>query len=103
MPYKLRFVQKFSVKGKEAFLEIEKQFDQFETVYPEFPKGKRYLPVSGRESLNTLIWECDFETLDELVKAHSFLNADNRHEELFKKQAEYMVDCYTEIFQPYNS
>ncbi|MGL4632262.1 MAG: hypothetical protein ACRCVT_13755 [Leadbetterella sp.] len=103
MPYKLRFVQKFSIEHSAEFLEIEKQFEEFENVYPEFPKGKRYLPLSGQNSGNTLIWECDFESFDELIKTHQFLQQDSRHEDLFKLQSKYMLDNFTEIYRPYDS
>jgi hypothetical protein len=103
MSYKLRFVQKFQPGNSIEFLEIEKQFAGFEEKYPEFPKGKRYLPLTGMHPSNTLIWECDFDTLEELQKAHQFLMGDNRHEELFRKQAQYMIDTYTEIYRPYDS
>jgi hypothetical protein len=103
MGYKLRFVQKFQLSKAIEFLEIEKQFEEFEQRYPEFPKGKRYLPICGMHPSNTLIWECDFETLDELQAIHNFLMSDNRHEELFQVQSQYMLDAYTEIYRPYNS
>lgn|SRR5665647_1895142 len=103
MGYKLRFVQKFELGRSPEFIAIEKQFAQFEEQYPEFPKGRRYLPLTGMHPSNTLIWECDFDSLDELHKAHQFLMEDNRHEELFRQQAEYMLDAYTEIYRPYDS
>lgn len=103
MSYKLRFVQKFILGKSIEFLEIEKQFAEFEKQYPEFPKGRRYLPLSGIHPSNTLIWECDFDSLEELHRAHRFLMNDSRHEDLFRKQAEYMLDTYTEVYRPYNS
>lgn len=103
MPYKLRFVQKFVLAKAKEFLEVEKQFALFEGKYPEFPKGKRYLPLTGKEPANTLIWECDFETLEALYNTHQFLMNDNHHEDLFVVQAEFMLDAYTEIYKPYDS
>lgn len=103
MGYKLRFVQKIEMGKIDEFLELEKQFAQFEQQYPEFPEGNRYLPLSGMHPSNILIWECDFKSLEELNKAHQFLMGDNRHEELFKEQAQYMVDAYTEIYRPFES
>ena len=103
MTYKLRFIQKFKVSHTKEFLEIEKQFAQFEEKYSEFPKGTRYIPYSGLNSVNTLRWECDFDSMDELQKAHAFLMSDDRHEELFHEQAKYMEDAYTEIYRPYLS
>jgi len=103
MPYKLRFVQRFQLGNAKKFMEIEKQFAQCEIDYPEFPKGKRYVPHSGIHPSNTLIWECDFDTMEELQKVQAFLKNDDRHEDLFQKQCEYMVDTYTEIYRPYDS
>ena len=103
MPYKLRFVQKFVLARTKEFLEIEKQFAGFEEKYPEFPKGKRYRPIAGKEPSNTLIWECDFETLDTLFQTHAFLMSDDRHEDLFQDQSQYMLDNYTEIYGPYDA
>lgn len=103
MSYKLRFVQKFELGKSSEFLDIEKQFARFEEQYPEFPKGRRYLPLTGMHPSNTLIWECDFDTLEELHATHNFLMNDNRHEELFQVQSQYMLDAYTEIYRPYNS
>jgi hypothetical protein len=101
MSYKLRFVQRFKQEKAKEYLELEKQFAKMEEQYPEFPKGKRYLPVSGREPSNTLVWECDFDTLKEAQDALSFLMNDNRHEDLFNVQAEYILGTYTEIYKPY--
>jgi len=103
MSYKLRFVQKFVLAKTREFLDIEKQFAAFEKNYPDFPKGKRYVPLTGKEPANTLIWECDFDTLEALHQAHQFLMNDKRHEDLFVVQSEFMVDAYTEIYKPYDS
>ena len=101
MSYKLRFVQVFKMPNAKEYLSIEKQFAAFEVKYPEFPKGKRYLPLSGRESANTLIWECDFGTLEELFKTQVFLMNDSRHEDLFQEQSKYIVSAYTEVYRPF--
>ena len=84
-------------------MKIERQFASFENQYPEFPKGRRYVPHTGAHPVNTLIWECDFDTLEELHRAHAFLMRDTRHEELFQEQAQYIVEAYTEIYRPYDS
>jgi len=103
MAYKLRFIQRFKHRKTEEFLEIEKKFEQFEKDFPEFPKGKRFLPHSGKLPHNTLIWECDFDSLEELQKAHDFLMNDDRHEQLFKEQSQYIMKTYTEIYKPYDN
>lgn len=103
MGYKLRFVQTFKQEKEKEFLAIEKQFAEFEKKNPEAPKGKRYISCAGRDPSNTLIWECDFPTLEEAHKAQAFFLTDGEHEDLFKTQAEYFLGTYTEIYRPFDS
>ena len=103
MGYKLRFVQVFKQENAKEYLDIEKQFEAFEHDYPDSPKGKRYIPCSGRDASNTLIWECDFSTLEEAYKAQAFFLTDSRHEDLFQKQVKYITCTYTEIYRPFDS
>jgi hypothetical protein len=102
MPYLLRFVQKFQESNQTAFLELEKKFILLEESNAEFPKGKRYLPYAGREASNTLIWQCEFPTLQAVQDAIDFLNRDPRHAELFKKQVQLFVESYVEIYQTFD-
>jgi hypothetical protein len=103
MSYKLRFVQIFKQEKAKEYLAIEKQFAELESKYPEFPKGKRYIPCTGRDATNTLIWECDFPTLEEAHKAQAFFLTDSRHEDLFQIQSEFIIGTYTEIYRPFDS
>ena len=103
MSYKLRFVQIFKQEKIREYLAIEQQFAAFEKQYPEAPEGKRYIPCAGREASNTLIWECDFPTLEAAHKAQAFFMTDTRHEELYQTQAEYIVCTYTEIYKPFDA
>lgn len=80
-------------------MQLERQFLELERTVPEFPKGRRYQPVSGREPSNTLVWECEFPTMEALLAALRFLEADPRHEKLFVKQSRYFLDAYTEIYR----
>jgi hypothetical protein len=102
LSYLLRFVQKFRPDQREAFLKLERKFIELEQSVPEFPKGKRFTPYAGRESTNTLIWECEFGTLTEAQNALAFLEQDSRHEELYRQQVPYFLDAYTEIYQSVN-
>lgn len=101
MAYKLRFVQRFKQDKEKEFMDLEKKFIQLEQTVKEFPKGKRFIPFSGREPVNTLIWECEFPTLEEANQAVDFLGNDPRHEELFKQQVQYFIESYTEIFRTF--
>ena len=103
MSYKLRFVQTFKQANAKEYMAIEKQFEQFEKEYPEAPVGKRYLCISGREPSNTLVWECDFNSLEEVQRAHAFFLTDSRHEDLFQTQSQYIIGTYTEIYKPYDA
>lgn len=58
---KLRFVQRFREEHRDKFLTYEAQFAKLERENSDFPKGRRYLAVTGREPTNTLIWECGSE------------------------------------------
>lgn len=99
MSFMLRFVQRFRPDQKEAFLNLEKQFIQLEQSVLEFPKGKRFIPYSGREATNTLIWQCEFETLAEAQNALVFLENDTRHEALYRQQVPFFLDAFTEIYE----
>lgn len=100
MSYKLRFVQEFKQEHANDYLALEKQFAAFEVNYPGAPVGKRYLAYAGRDASNTLIWECDFPTLEAVFKAQDFFLSDSRHEELFREQSRYIIKTYTEIYRP---
>jgi hypothetical protein len=99
MAYKLRFVQRFKPNKKGEFMELEKKFIYLEQTVKEFPKGKRFIPFSGREPVNTLIWECEFPTLEEANQAIDFLEHDQRHEELYKQQVQYFLESFTEVYE----
>lgn len=102
MTYKLRFVQNFVLRYSKEYLELEKEFEKFEKMHPEAPKGRRYLALTGRDPSNTLIWECDFDTLEEAQKAQAFFLTDTRHEDLYQQQSQYILGTYTEIYRPFS-
>jgi hypothetical protein len=99
MGYKLRFVQHFRQDKADEFIKLEKKFMELEKNNSLFPKGKRFTPYFGREALNTLIWESDFETLEEAVKANQFLKENILHKELYDQQVKYFINSYTEIYK----
>ena len=103
MSYKLRFVQHFRQEHAKEYLELEKLFVDLESKAKDFPKGRRYIPVTGKEASNTLIWESEFETLKAAQDALALIISDTRHEELFQKQVPYILDTYTEIYKPFDS
>jgi hypothetical protein len=103
MSYKLRFVQSFKQEFIREYLALEDQFAALEANHPAFPRGTRYLPLSGKEPSNTLVWECDFDSLEKAQQALAFLLADDRHEDLFRQQSKYILGTFTEIYKPYNA
>lgn len=103
MSYKLRFVQIFKQEYAKEYLGIEKKFAEFEKDHAAAPVGRRYLSCAGRDASNTLIWECDFPTLEEVHKAQAFFLTDTTHDDLFQTQAMYIIGTYTEIYKPFDS
>lgn len=99
MTFLLRFVQKFRESEQSAFLALERKFIQLEAKAPEFPKGRRYTPFSGRELSNTLIWECEFPSLEAVQQALDLLERDSRHAELFEQQVPFFIESYVEIYR----
>lgn len=99
MAWMLRFVQEYRADAPDAFLALERKFISLEQDSPGFPKGKRWLPVTGREPKNTLVWECEFPTLEAAAAALQFLENDDRHEDLLQEQIKYFVRSYTEIYR----
>lgn len=103
MSYKLRFVQTFKQEFASEYLAIEKQFEEFEKKTPGAPIGKRFIPCTGRDPSNTLVWECEFATLEEAQRAQAFFLTDTTHDDLFRTQVKYIIGTYTEIYRPYDS
>lgn len=98
MAYLLRFVQRIDQAHKAEFLEIEKQFVRFEEEHG-MPRGRRFLPVSGALPNNSLVWECEFSTLEELTRQLTAIQAHPEHERLLARQIPFMQDSYTEIYE----
>ncbi len=99
MPYKVRFLQRFPVASKSEFLNLEEKYTDLERRYPEFPKARRFLPYASGEATNTLICELEFATVQEADAAIEFFAHNPHHDEIFKLQSEYMLDCRTEIYE----
>ena len=97
MAYVLRFVQHYRPADREAFMNLEAQFCAMEQRRDDWVKGTRRQPYSGRTQTNTLIWECHFATLEDVQQTLVHMSSDPEHEALFKKQAPFMTDAYTEI------
>lgn len=99
MVYKLRFIQYFNKSDTDAFWKWEKKFAELEEKTPELKAGKRYAPIMGREPTNTMIWEAEYDTIEEAVSVLKTLEHNSEHDELLKNQIKYMRDTYVEIYQ----
>lgn len=99
MAYRLRFVQRYRISEEKAFMELERRFAELEQACAELPKGKRMRPFSGREAVQTLIWECDFESMEKLHQAQAALASTPEHGRLFDQQSPMMLEAYTEIYE----
>ena len=99
MPYVLRFVQRYRPADRDRFMALEAKFAAMEQRRDGFPKGRRCQPYSGREPANTLLWECEFETLEAAQEGLAKIEADPEHEELFRQQVPFFLDAYTEIYE----
>ena len=99
MAYTLRFVQRYRPENREAFMKLEAEFARMAQARDEMPKGRRSQPYAGREPTCTLIWECTFPSLADAQSGLARIEADPQHEKLFRRQAPYMEDAYTEIYE----
>jgi hypothetical protein len=98
MPYVLRFVQRFRAKDEAAFMALEAQFAALERR-KGWPRGRRSRPFAGREPGNTLVWECELETLAAVNEAVATMAADPDHARLLKRQIPYFLEAWTEIYE----
>ena len=99
MSYILRFVQQYQPSAAQAFLKLEAEFKELERRSPQSPQGRRYQRLSEGEPANTLIWECEFASLDDVQNALKKMADDPTHTALFQKQLPYIVEARTEIYK----
>jgi len=99
MGYVLRFVQRFRPADERAFLDLEARFAALERRHRDFPKGRRLRPYAGRESSHTLIWECEFPSLDAAERGLERITSSPEHARLLKKQIPYFLEAWTEIYE----
>jgi hypothetical protein len=95
----LRFVQRYRPTDREAFMQVEAKFAAMELHRRDWPRGRRYEPLTGREPSNTLIWEAEFPTPADAQAALIKMAGDAEHEKLLAEQLPYMADAYTEIYK----
>ena len=54
------------------------------------------------KNLNTLIWECEFPTLQAVQDALDLLARDPRHAALFQQQVQFFEESFVEIYQAFD-
>jgi hypothetical protein len=99
MVYKLRFVQTFDKRNEESFWFWERKFMELEEKTPELKVGKRYAPVMGRDATNTMVWEAEYDSLEEATHVLALLENNDEHDELLSRQIVYMRDAYVELYR----
>jgi hypothetical protein len=99
MAYKMRLIQKYQVGKEDLFWDLEKKFAALEKRRKDFPKGRRFKPVSAMIPCNSLICEWEFDTLDEAKNCLSFFLGDKEHDVLYKKQSPLMEDVNVEFYE----
>jgi hypothetical protein len=95
----MRIVQRYRITAEKEFWELEARFAELERRRPDFPKGRRMKPISGGEPVNTLIWECEFPTMEAAHKTLAFFDGDPEHEALFKLQGPLFEEMRVEFFE----
>jgi hypothetical protein len=99
MSYILLLVQQYQPSAAQAFLKLEAEFKELERRSPQFPQGKRYQLLSEGEPTNTLVWEGEFASLDDVQNALNKMAHDPTHTALFEKQLPYIITTRTEIYK----
>lgn len=97
MTIKMRILQTYAAAHEREFLALEKKFAAMEKRRPTFPQGVRYQPLASGLPTNTLIWECEFATLDAAHAALQLFAGDPQHEALARQQRKYFKDVRIEF------
>lgn len=99
MSITMRIVQQFDPSHEREFMELEKRFAELEKTRRDFPKGRRMQPISGTEPCNTLIWQCEFPTLEAAHETLAFFEGDASHEDLLVKQLPFFRQVKIEFYK----
>lgn len=69
MSYVLQFVQKYEPSAAEHYFRLEAEFKQLERRSPGFPQGRRFQLLAKGQPTNTMVWEGEFASLDDVQNA----------------------------------
>ncbi len=99
MSITMRIMQQFDATKENEFMELEKKFAELERSRPDFPKGTRLQPISASEPCNTLIWQCEFPTIQRAYEVLDFFSGDASHEKLLKGQLPFFKQVRIEFYK----
>ncbi len=99
MSVTMRIIQQFDATKENEFMDFEKKFADMEKERPDYPKGKRMQPIASGEPCNSLIWQCEFQTIGEAYKTLDFFNGDAAHEKLLEGQLPYFRQVKIEFYK----
>ena len=94
----LRMVQQFQHAKKQEFMDLERQFAEFERR-GLWPRGERLTPISSRDPGNTLIWQCRFDNLAAAEAALALIDKNPEHTGLVNQQKHFFKDTWIEFYQ----
>lgn len=103
MKYFVRSTQKFRPENAEAFFLLEDQFILLEQSRPDLAQGSRRVPFAGDMATSALIWECSFDSLEDLQAGLKKMNADAGHDRLYRQQVPLITEAFLSIEQSYES
>lgn len=103
MSITMRIIQRYDTTKEAEFLKLEKMFADLEASRPDYPKGKRMLPISASEPCNTLIWEYEFPDIETAYNTLEFFNEDEAHKTLYEKQAPFFKKVKIEFYKNFDS
>ena len=99
MSVTMRLIQQYDIRYEKEFWDLEKKFIQLEKKRKDYPKPRRMKPIAAGEPINSLIWECEFGSIQEAYDCLNFFAGDEDHEELFVKQVEFFKGQKIEFFE----
>ena len=94
----MRLIQQYHPSHKQEFHALEKQFAELERR-GVLPRGERLIPISGREAMNTIVWQCRFESLCAAEAALKQIDSSAEHTELAKNQHPMFQQSWVEFYQ----
>jgi hypothetical protein len=93
----MRLIQQYHPSHKQEFHALEKQFVELERR-GVLPRGERLAPISGREAMNTIVWQCRFESLCAAEAALKQMDSSTERIELARQQHPMFQQSWVEFY-----